>query len=453
MPQVNRFTPLLHILGIAFLLATMVLMAALPVEAGGQGPWVMLALNNGGTQNGQDIPGALYTIDAATNTLYGPFLQGQLGSANGGLFDVTIAPGSRRAIVSNFGDRTVFLVNCNDPTNLQLINSQNITFFAEDTDITADGRFALVADGGFSSKLASINMATGTLVEVQNLGSMNACAVSVAPDGTIVMVDYFGSKINTATIDSSGDITPGQSYDIPTETKDGTVIKPLPVNVAIAPDGQTVLVLTTSSDFVTVYKITGPGTLTYMGRVFGLPAIWNDTDPNDKHWSGSQQSAAFNSAGTQAYVITNGRGFMPDKTELPSQISVLDINGPGNVSLRIASAADIPHIGSSQLFGVDCLAVANNNLYVGNPTISGASPDLRVVNLTSYSVSAIPVGLLPGAVPAGVDSSIWPPLQGVGGEVAGVNKLGVLIPWLALVSILITSGSVLMLSRRKRTQS
>ena len=343
--MIKRVKTVLHSLGIAFLLSV----TTMPVAADSQGSWVIAVQNSGGEQDNQTLPGALYTVDAANNTLYGPFLQGQLGSAGGGLFDVTIAPDGRRAIVSNFGDSKVSLVDTYDPTDLQLIKSLNIGFFAEDTDITPDGKFALVVDGGFSAKLASINLASGTLVEEQDLGDMQAQAVAVTPDGTIVMVDYFGSKVNTATIDSSGHVTPGQSYNIATETKDSTVITPRPVNVAVAPDGQTVLVLTTESDFVTVYKITSPGTLTCMGRVFGLPAIWNNANGNWRYF-GSQQSAAFNQSGTKAYILTNGRGVLSDDTwtELPSTISVLDINGPGNVSLSIASAADISDLGSSQ---------------------------------------------------------------------------------------------------------
>lgn len=327
MTVTKSFTPGLHLLCIAALLAALALMVApspmgQAAAANGQGPWVIVVLNSGGTDaQGHDIPGALYTVDSATGTLYGPFLQGQLGSAGGGLFDVAITPGCGIALVSNFVDSTVYLVDFSDPTNLRLIGSVNLGFFAEDIAITADGKFALVADGGFSARLASINMATGTLVEVQDLGGRYANAVAVAPDGTVIVVDYFGKKVHTLTVDSSGNLTLAQSYDLPMVIEHGEEIHLRPVNVAVAPDGRTVLVLATNSDHVPVYRITGPGTLEYMGLVEGLPAVWRE---DNRAWSGSQQSVAFNCKGTQAYVLTNGIFSSPNQLESSSKISVLE---------------------------------------------------------------------------------------------------------------------------------
>jgi hypothetical protein len=303
--------------------------------------------------------------------------------------------------------------------------------------------------------LASINIATGTLVEVQDLGGNSAQAVAIAPDGTVIVVDYFGMKVHTLTIDSSGDLTLAQSYDLPIVIEHGEQIYLRPVNVAVAPDGQTVLVLSTVSDHVPVYRITGPGTLEYMGLVEGLPAVWNEKGLS---WSGSQQSVAFNCQGTKAYVLTNGRGCADEQCtiERPSQISVLDISGPGNVSLSIASAAGIPGLGSSQLFGVDVLAVAGSNfdkLYVSNPTISGAKSYIRVVDLNNYSVSILPVGQFADSIPVGVAACpLCPPVRPpvpVGGVLVPVSRVELLAPWLGLATALVLSTAAVLLRIHK----
>jgi DNA-binding beta-propeller fold protein YncE len=458
---IHRFAKGLHLFFIATLLAALAIMVAPspmgPAEADGQGPWVIVALNSGGTdpETHQTLPGALYTVYAPTNSLHGPFLQGKLGSGGGGLFDVAITPDCSTALVSNFGDSTVYLVDFSDPTHLKLLGSVNPGFFAEDIDITADGRFAVVANGGSSARLASIDIATRTLVEVEDLGTNYANAVDVAPDGTVIVADYSSMKVHTLTIDSSGNLAPAHSYDIPTVTKDGTLIGPRPVNVAVAPDGQTVLVLTCQNDFVTVYRITGPGNLDYVGRVFGLPAVWDD---EQQSFHGSQQSVAFNCDGTRAYVLTNGRGYEdpenPEETERPSQISVLGIRGPGLVSLITASAADITHLGSSQLFGVDVLAVAGgrfDKLYVSNPTVSGASTDLRVVDLRNYSVSSIPVGPFEDAVPVGVAVCPLCVAIPIGGIAVPVNKAELLAPWVGLAALASLTTLTIALVRRRRS--
>ena len=71
------------------------------------------------------------------------------------------------------------------------------------------------------------------------------------------------------------------------------------------------------------------------------------------------------------------------------QLSILEITEPGVVHLVKNGAADYPRITGSQLFGVDSIVVANGKAYLGYPTLSGASNDLRVVNLGDFSVKKL----------------------------------------------------------------
>ena len=81
-----------------------------------------------------------------------------------------------------------------------------------------------------------------------------------------------------------------------------------------------------------------------------------------------------------------------------NRLMVLDILGPGQAQLASDNAADFPRLTSSQLFGVDTIAVASGKAYMGYPTLSGARNDLRVVNLSDYGVRSL---TMPGIV-AGV---------------------------------------------------
>lgn len=177
---------------------------------------------------------------------------------------------------------------------------------------------------------------------------------------------------------------------------------PWPVNVGVAPDGQTVIVCYARDDSVGVYQVTSPGILTFRGNVSGLPVA---LDAAGNVVSG-EQSVAFSADGSQAYIITNELHTPPPEFgELPDRISVLNITAPGEVSLNTAGAAILLNhssVGTPPLYGVDVLAVAGSKLYVGNPTTDDPVNDLQVVDLTDYSVSSLPVGALEGESPMGV---------------------------------------------------
>jgi hypothetical protein len=384
---------------VALLLAT-ALLAVCPVHAdAGDGPWVVTVIK--GKDHLDPLPGAIYTVDTAANTLYGPFLQGQLGTPAGELLDVAVTANCTTALVSNLGDQKVFFVDVTHPTSPYLLGSVDLPMFAEDIAITPSCEFALITDGGFSNQLASVNVATRTLVEARGLGSNVAQAVAIAPDGTVIVADYWHGQVHTLTIDGSGNLTPVTSYVLPSTPAQAL---PWPVNVGVAPDGQTVIVCYAQDDSVGVYQITSPGILTFRGNVSGLPAV---SDAFGNVVSG-QQSVAFSADGSQACVITNELYTPPPElAELPDRISVLDITAPGEVSLNATGAATLlshSNVGTPPLYGVDVLAVAGSKLYVGNPTTDDPVNDLQVVDLTDYSVSSLPVGALEGEAPMGVAS-------------------------------------------------
>ena len=151
------------------------------VDVPGTGHWILVP---------NSVTSTMYVVNTVSDTAHGPFLAGQLGTEGGGRFDVVFTPDARTALISNFGDNRVFLVNVSNPLSPSLITSVTLPFFAEDMDISADGKYALVTDGGFSSMVAAINLLSPTQVMSAQLGSAQAQAVEIAPDGTVILADY-----------------------------------------------------------------------------------------------------------------------------------------------------------------------------------------------------------------------------------------------------------------------
>lgn len=392
--------------------------AADPAPSSAPHEWVIVA----------GFTGTINIIDPTTDMVYGPFLSGTLGSSGGGVFDVAVTPDGNTALISNFGDSAVFFVDISNPISPSVIMSVTTPMFAEDIAISHNGEFALVTDGGFSPYIAVIDLETRSLAYTVTLETGYANAIDIAPDGTVVVVDYFGGYVQALYPDASGVLTvtgiytynltpegqitptnyleavtrawPSEISELPAYATDVNDLEvslavaahvPGFVNVAIAPDGQTVLVCDVRpyNDSVEnplysvgVFRIMDHGVLSHTGVITGL--------------SRAAQSIAFSPDGTKAYLPGNGG----DMTYFDAfnHLMILEITGPGMVSLYLDNAADYPRLTTSQLFGVDTIAVSTDKAYISYPTVSGASNDLRVVDLFDYSVSRIDLNGIPTGV-------------------------------------------------------
>jgi DNA-binding beta-propeller fold protein YncE len=111
------------------------------------------------------------------------------------------------------------------------------------------------------------------------------------------------------------------------------------------------------------------------------------------------QSIAFDPAGAKAYVSCVRE--MPDPAPAPADpafprnvIVVLDIASPG-VASHAGTILETDFIGTSQLFGVDTLAMepSGRYLYVSNMTLSGGRQHLQVLDVhTGLTVKMLPFG-------------------------------------------------------------
>lgn len=339
-------------------------------------------------------------INTLTKTVSTPFLAGELGAAGNGVLDVVITPDRKTALVSTFGTSTISFVSMSSKT---LLGTVTLSFSAEDIALTPDGKYALVTDGGFTNKIAVIDVENRTLVEEYTSPDLNPDptieeynnfqAVTVAADGeTVLTVDYFVGQLHVFTLSDTGNLTFVETLDV---SNGGTLY---PVNVSISPDGQTALVSSVGADETAhrfpVLQITAPGVVQLNGYVdvgLSLQAC---------------QSIVFHSSGTYAYAYCT-------QLDPANMIVRLAVTAPGEVS----ASADFAEVGfseTSQLFGVDTIALdrANKYLYISNMGTSLSVNQMQVFNVITGTVEKtitfddveMPPGsaTFEGAYPAGV---------------------------------------------------
>lgn len=302
-------------------------------------PWAVVA-------NHDEL--TIHTIDLGTDppTVYGPFLEGELGTS-GPLLDVAVTSDGHYALVSNSGSYTVYLIDLSDPGNPTLegfVDSDDfmdIGFKPQDIDIASSGEFALVVDGGGRNEMAIIDLIDFPKTTIYELTTTDASAVAVAiaPDNrTVILCDEFNDRIIYGELEPTAGLI---SEDV-LETGVG------PINVAISPyDGETVLVANDLDKTVSVFRITEPGKIEA-----GVP-------PEVSDLPGGEQSIAFSPYGTRAYVVSYG-----SLGQFDDQLSWLGINGPGDVYLGEAGVTTLPtNVAAGVFFGVDVLAITPDGSY------------------------------------------------------------------------------------------
>lgn len=311
-------------------------------------------------------------IDPLTQTVSPPWLSPQLGNLGSGLFDVEITSDGKTAIVSNFGDSKIFFIDISGGLSAQptLLGWTNVGFFAEDMALTPDDKYVLVTDGSESKMIAVIDVATHTVACIKNSLTKNSESVTVSPDGkTVLTTDYENRKVHMWSLVAA---TPPVSLAHIT-SKDIAPVRP--VNVTISPDGKTAIVVNANGPRAPFFRII-PGDLQYKGVV----------------WLRRGQSCVFSRDGSKAYYLSN---------PFLTWVYVLNVTGPGQVSYSNTSIQVFPHRGTSQLYGVDTMAIdpSGNYLYVTNPTLSGGVPLVSIINLQTntweknLNANGIPTGI------------------------------------------------------------
>jgi len=332
----------------------------------------MAVVVNGGTER------SISFIDLATDTALGPFLDGQLGAVGAMLVDVVVTPDGTTAIVSNFTDRNLFFIDLSTMPP-SLLGSVMLPIFPLDLALSPDGRFVLATSGGGITMVVSVDVVNRTVISTLTLrGGGQAQAVAVAPNGeTVLVADFMGAQVQVLRLAADGTLTqPPTVGSIPVEGRAN--------NIAISPDGRTAVVSNTrtpdgmaTSDTVTILRIDGTR-VTRTGTIMGLPR--------------SQQGAAFTLDGRRVLVLCIG--------PRPDQLAVLRVDGPGMVSdtgQRVNLLTD-----TTGFFGIDVVAVTldGTKAYVGNAGFNGLISRVTVVDLTR--TPPVIVGTIATPIPFGI---------------------------------------------------
>ena len=314
-------------------------------------------------------------IDPITQTVSDHLLKGDLGTYAGGLMDVVITSDRKTAIVSNMGDSRIYFIDISRGFNDQpiLLGSTWVFIPPEDMAITPDDNYVVVTDGGNSNHAAVVDIPSRSLVRVQYLKGASVQAAAVTPDGELVLfADYGGGALHSYRIDGEGTL----SY------KETQLIRPFsPVNVAISPDGKTVIVVHAFSSRASVFLIDSMHDLCFQEYI-SLPARGG-------------QSCVFSGDGAKAYYLTNAN---PGKG---TQVHILDVASPGKVAASGTSITVTPARGTGHFYGIETIALDpwDNYLYVTNPVASGAVTGISIIDLATHTE----VGYLMGTgIPTGI---------------------------------------------------
>lgn len=423
-----------------------------------EGPgWVIVAsnesiiINEGEIDEREITTAAIYVVNTQTNVKYGPYLIDELMVYDDSvvpsvpirseIFDVVLTPDGFTALVSDFGNGLIHFIDVSKPIPRPpvYLGSVKLDMFAEDIAISSDGKYALISDGGFTKYVYVIDIDQREVVYQMVLPmvessvpneyySAYANAVAVSENGTVIIADYFANAIHSLLLDEDGRLTYLGSHQYYL-SKTGEVIFNLtsddfrigPVNVAIAPDGVTVLVSNVNSYYddsldiydhqfsVGVYRITAPGIIEFVEVINGL--------------SHAMQSIVFNEAGDKAYMHGNGSitdcQFVDSVLECTNPndgLFVMDILGPGNVQFNGTESTELSHYTTSQLFGVDTIAYFDQKAYLTYPTISIMYEEypnrtLSVVDLQSFTLTDVDWGLTEDITPIGLTVRQFIPVE------------------------------------------
>lgn len=427
--------------------------------------WVVVAtqevvtVEGAGNQNFD----AIYTINTYTNEKYGPFLMDELTALSTDdppvplgrkVMDVAITPDGKTALISSSTQKLIHFVDLSDPAQPVYLSAVKIDIDAVDIDITAGGHYAIVAGPEGTESVFSIDIDNRKVAYQLILPAFDhdeegtritgtANAVEIAPNGTGILADYENGVIHTIQVGDAGRMTycsasryyinyDGETsltpFDPPTGPGNSATYRssmgitpniPRPINVAIAPDGQTVLVpdartyVDTTLDQYTalydvgVYRITGACQVEFIGAITQL--------------THAIQTISIDPSSEKVYMMGNSR-YSYDSTADPTNtyandgLFVMNILGPGNVVFNEDESVDLQRQTTGQFPGVDGLAVYDGSVYASYPslTIDGVTYPERYVSaidLTTHALTQVDWGLTGVVDPVGLAVRPFTPHQ------------------------------------------
>ncbi|MCB5255753.1 MAG: T9SS type A sorting domain-containing protein [Candidatus Cloacimonetes bacterium] len=285
-------------------------------------------------------PPSLSIVDVATNTVLGPFLEGQLGAQR--LLDVVLSSDSQFALVSNFANHTVYHLDLSNILQPAVLSAYQLDFAAEDITLSHDDRYALVADGATATYLGVLDLQSRTLVQNIDISPHQAQGVEISRDGKVLVNDTNGGLVHQYYLDfETGEL----SYT------DVSVSVNSPLNTAIHPSGDYAIACSHSSD----------------SKVLSLHA--DNSIQIIQSLPQSSQSAIYSKDGSRALI--------GGANNILSEYAVL-----ADGTLELLYSHTLPYSPSAGFFGVDMIAISSDK----SKAYISASTNDEIVPLVSIDL-------------------------------------------------------------------
>lgn len=186
--------------------------------------------------------------------------------------DTVIAPTGNFAYVSDFSASRVWVVDLAAKTLASGTNPISVTTFAEDLDITDDGHYLLVSDGGSGGSFAVVD--TTAHMQVFSGNTPGGGAIAISTQGTDVLISSASNPTYRYSINpASGALR----YTGQLNAVGG-------MNVTISPNGTTALVHNAFGGAVTSILVSGMTTLDSTPIFIGTTIEATAFSPDGKHF-------------------------------------------------------------------------------------------------------------------------------------------------------------------------
>jgi len=347
------------------------------------------------------IGGGLGMLDTDNMVLHGPFLMGQLGQ--GLLTDIVVTPDGKTALIAASHPSPAFIrfVDISDVMNPALSNNLLLPMKPTDIAISSDGKYALVA--GYDSRIVVVDIEAKKIVDTFLSREGNHFTIEIAPDGTVVTTDDRAGQVSAFLLADNGKLSKITTHDLSAQMG-------VPLNVAIAPDGVTVMISgftpyvenTPYSQLLAVFEITEPGELALKSVLYDIPR--------------PVQSIAFDKAGKHAYMLGGKAGGLPVKKIQPNEagylypnfapdspipedemdlLMVANIKQPGVVTLDPSHFARLKRQSPSLNNGIESLVVRNDTAWVGYSTPWYVEEQAEIRSIASVDLKTFEVKRVP----------------------------------------------------------
>lgn len=330
--------------------------------------------------------GSIRIIDSRTNTISGPFLMGQMATAEDILMGVAVTSDGKTALIGNFIGNLVNFVDLTNPSAPVWRGSVLLNDPVLSIELTPDDRYAVV---NMFFNLAVIDVPHQRVVR-QNLfagktgdpqsgdaAARGLTSVAVAGDGqTVLFADFLGQAIYVLRLDpASGQLTLANTIDL------GGVFTP--GIITFSPDGSTALV---TSDFGLYTKAPVLSTSLLVLHV-DRPGSVSVRDQIELSGNMSRaQSVCFSRDGRQVYVLGDlGQIRSRKRPYIENGVLVLQFNSAGRLEDTGVVIPLTLTAGEANL-GADMMAVDpyNHFLYVSSELAINGQNEIAVVSLQDF---------------------------------------------------------------------